>query len=135
MFGYTNETLGRFHRGWGKLSLYVAEKGNPPYTPVIGLEFLHVEVDYPAYRRFKDSQERSRMIRGVRLLNEYQEYGSIASRIPTRETEWPPELANLRNSFILHCNGKGYTKHTVVGYMNVVDPFLRAVQANKNRTK
>ena len=40
--GYTQHSLTRFHSGWNKLSRYAAEKGNPPYTPVVGLEFLRV---------------------------------------------------------------------------------------------
>lgn len=125
--GYTKHSLTRFHSGWNKLSRYVAEKGNPPYTPVVGLEFLHVEVDYPSYLTYLDSQKRSLTIRSVRLLNEYQETGSVAGRMPLSITKWPSELQSIRDAFIAHCYGKGYAKETVRLRMQAVDPFLREV--------
>jgi len=125
--GYTEHSLTRFHSGWNKLSRHVAGKGNPPYTPVVGLEFLRVEVDYPSYLSYRDSQKRSLMVRGVRLLNEFQEFASIAGRVPLNVTAWPLELAALRESYISHCFGKGYAKQTIRCRMNAVDPFLREI--------
>jgi len=79
--GYAELSLVHLHSGWNKLKHYVAAKGNPPYTPVVGLAFLHDETGYPAYHQsYKDSYKRALMIRGVRLLNDYQEFGSIAAR-------------------------------------------------------
>lgn len=126
-FGYTKHSLTRFHSGWNKLSRYVSDNGNPPYTPVVGLEFLRVEVDYPSYLSYRDSQKRSLTVRGVRLLNEYQEYQSIAGRVPINITKWPPGLAALRDAYIAHCYGAGLAKATVRSRMQAVDPFLREV--------
>ena len=125
--GYTQHSLTRFHSGWNKLSRYSAEKGNPPYTPVVGLEFLRVTVDYPQYFTYLDSQKRSLTVRGVRLLNEYQEHGSIAGRLPISVTHWPPEIAVLREAYMAHCYGVGYAKQTVRLRMQAADPFLREV--------
>lgn len=126
-FGYTKHSLTRLHSGWNKLSRFVTEKGNPPYTPVVGLEFLRVEVNYPQYFTYLDSQKRSLTVRGVRLLNEYQEYGSIAGRVPINVTNWPPEIAVLREAYITHCLGIGYAKQTIRMRMQAVDPFLREI--------
>jgi integrase len=125
--GYTQHSLTRFHSGWNKLSRYAAEKGNPPYTPVLGLEFLRVTVDYPKYFTYRDSQKRSLTVRGVRLLNEYQEYGSIAGRLPISVTHWPPEISTLRETYRAHCYGTGYSESTVRGNFNAIDPLLREV--------
>ncbi len=127
MLGYTQHSLTRFHSGWNKLTRYVAKKGDPPYTPVVGLEFLHTEVGYPSHVPYKNSQKRSLVIRGVRLLNDYQEHRSIAGRVPTKTTAWSQELLSIRESFISHCYGKGYAEKTVRIRMQAVDPFLREV--------
>lgn len=125
--GYSEHSLTRFHSGWNKLSRYAAGRGHPPYTPVVGLEFLRFEADYPSYQTYRVSQKRSLMVRGVRLLNEYQEFQSIAGRVPLCITDWPPNLAALREAFISHCYSMGYARQTVRGRMNAIDPFLREV--------
>ena len=130
-FGYTEYSLERFRSGWRKLEKFLAERGNPLYTPVVGLEFLRKEVGYPAYIPYLESQKYSLIVRGVRLLNNYQENRSIAPRIPLSKTNWPPDLESLRKAYTNYCNEHEYSKSTVRGFLQAADPFLRDVVMHK----
>ena len=126
-FGYAEHSLIRFHSGWNKLKKFVAEKGDPPYTPVIGLEFLRREVGYPIYVPYRQSQKHSLMIRSVRLLNDYQLHQTISSRIPLKRIKWSKNAQELREAYIRHCREREFAEGTIKTRLHAVDPFLRDV--------
>jgi len=134
VFGYTEYSLQRFRSGWNKLTRYAEAAGNPPYTPAIGLEFLKVETGYPHLMPYRQSQKSSLAVRSVRMLNEFQEYQTVAGRVSSLVFTWDKPLADIRTAFFKHSEELGLSKQTVRMRKDAIDPFLRDVIIDKGHS-
>ena len=133
-FGYTEYSLQRFRSGWNKLRKYAQAAGNPPYTPAVGLAFLKEATGYPHLQPYRQSQKNSLAVRSVRLLNEYQEYQTVAGRVSMVVFTWDKHLADIRSAYTKYCGELGLSKQTIRLRENAIDPFLRDVIIDKEHS-
>ncbi len=126
-YNYCKGTISGFDSVWRELTAFVEQNGSPPYTPAFGLNFLHQSIGYPFAPSKKLSRREKFTIRGVRLLNDFQEHQTISARILPDRVVWCDELDLLRSEFKEYSLEKAHSVGTIRTQMQAVDRFLKII--------
>lgn len=131
-YNYSNGTIGWFDRCWNEFVQYAEPKGIVGYTPVVGLDFLHFRIGYPFKPGKKMDALEKYFIRSVRLLNDFQEFGTISAKLMPDKIERSDEINALINEFEIYSYEHNHTKGTFRTQMAAVNRFLSLVIEGKD---
>lgn len=130
-FNYSKSTLAQFNTVWKRLAEFTNQKGYSSYTPVVGLDFLHQYIGYPFIPNKKLCAREKWHIRGIRLLNDYQEHKTISAKLLPNKISWENKWLSLRKDFEDYSYDNNHSRGTVCAQLQAVDRFLKLSVINK----
>ena len=131
--GYGPGTIQMVNRIWQDLSQFLGGRGETPFQPVYGLEYLHERIGYPECLYRKLTPNERDYIRAVRMLTSFQETGTIPEALTRNRDNWSEPVKEIRDVYIRHCEETFKTHATQRSRISAADRFMRIVIVNKRK--
>ena len=131
--GYSCNTIKAHKKWWRRLGAFLKEKGKVSYNALDGLEFLHREIDYPEILKTSPlSRENRTLIRAVRLLNEYNDFQRIPSKLKSGISDWDDDIKHVYDGYHNYCENTFRAKSTVKIRLTAVNHFINNAITNES---
>jgi len=131
-----NENSIKYYRGmWRRIAIFFANEGVDHFEEDIGMRFLEKEYNFFELEKSgKLTQSIINVFRVIRMLGDFQQYGSILRRYyKQKELLQNSEFKDILQQYASHCQQKEYSKVTNDHYRKINEQFLSFLESREIR--